>query len=154
MDIPDINEFSNKVKNWQREETRHYLSLPLKSYVLSIIAFFGLCTTFLPWADVTVGFFAQAMAAGLHFFFGWLAFLVFAAIVGVLLFNKYIRLQEPYLTMAPLLGAGIAVLLTSVFILWRMFDVLYGSYLCLVFSIMLLLTVMFYDRIIPGKRKT
>ena len=152
MDIPDLNQVGSKVKKWQKEETSYFLSLPLKSYVLAALAFLGLCTTFMPWADVTVGFFAQAMAVGLHFFFGWLVFLVLGAVAGVLLFNKYIRLQEPFVTMLPLAGAGAAVLLTLIFILWHGFNVMYGAYLCLVLSVLLLVAVLFFDKIIPPKR--
>ena len=152
MIIPNLNEFVGKLKTWQKEETRYFLSLPLKSYIFSIIAFMGLCTTFLPWADVTVGFYAQALAVGLHFFFGWLAFLVFTSIIATLLFNKYLNLQKNITAIIPGSGALINVALTAVFILWHMFDVQYGVYLCLTISVILFIAVLFYDKIIPGNR--
>jgi hypothetical protein len=152
MDIPDLNEIGGKVNNWQKEERRHFLSLPLKNYILSIISFLGLCTTFLPWADVIVGFYAKALAPGLHFFSGWLVFLVFASVIGVLLFNKYVKLQEHLAAKIPLWVALANVALSLSFILWHLFDVQYGSYLCMLISVIFLLAVLFYDKIIPGKR--
>jgi len=151
MGITDLNELGTKVKSWQKEETRHFLSLSKKSYIIAIIAFLGVCTTFLPWADVIVGFYARAMAVGLHFFFGWLDFLVFSSIIATLLFNKYLKLQENIVDRVPILGAGIAVALPAVFILWHGFDVQYGAYLCLIISIVLLLTVLFIDKIMSQK---
>jgi hypothetical protein len=152
MDIPDLNEIGGKVKNWQKEETRHFLSLPLKNYILSSIAFLGLCTTFMPWADVIVGFYAHAVAVGLHFFFGWLVFLVFVSVIGFLLFNKYVKLQEPLAMKVPKWGGLVSVGLSFGFMIGRLFQVQYGSYLCLAFSVIFLLAVLFYDKIIPGKR--
>lgn len=151
MDIPNLNELGGKMNHWQKEETRHFLSLPRKSYVFAIIAFLGLCTTFLPWADVTVGFFARAQAVGLHFFFGWLVFLVFLGVIVVLLFNKYAKLKEDITAIVPIWSAIIVVALSALFILWNWFDVQYGVYLCLTFSVTFLLAVLFYDKIVGGK---
>jgi hypothetical protein len=152
MHVSDLNQLSGKVKNWQKVETRYFLSLPRKSYILAIIAFLGLCTTFLPWADVVVGFYAQALAVGLHFFFGWLIFLVYLSIIIVLLFNKYTKLKEDIAPNVPFWGGIITVALSALFILWNWFDVQFGVYLCLLFSLIFLLTVLFYDKIFPKKR--
>jgi hypothetical protein len=152
MDVSDLNEISGKVKNWQKEETRYFLSLPRKNFIFAIVAFLGLCTTFLPWADVIVGFYAQALAVGLHFFFGWLVFLVFISVIGVLLFNKYVKLPEPVAVKIPIWGALAAVLLSIGFITGHLFNVQYGSYLCLAISVIFLLVVLFYDKIFPDKR--
>jgi hypothetical protein len=154
MDIPDLNKIGDKVKHWQKEETSYFRALPLKNYVLSALAFLGLITTFLPWAEVTVGFFAKATDVGLHFFFGWLIFLVFAGVIGILLFNNYIKLQEALIQKIPLWSALASVGLSVGFIIGRVFDVQYGSYLCLAFSVIFLLAVMFYDKIIRGKQTT
>jgi len=83
-----MNDIAGKAKSTQKELSRYYRSLPRKNYVFSAIAFLGLCTTFLPWADVTVGFYAQALGVGLHFFKGWIIFLIFGSLIATLLFNK------------------------------------------------------------------
>jgi hypothetical protein len=152
MDITDLNEIGGKVKHWQKEEIHYFRSLPLKNYVLAALAFLGLITTFLPWAEVTVGFFAKATDVGLHFFFGWLIFLVFAGVIGILLFNNYIKVQEDLTQKIPLWSALAAVGLSVGFIIGRVFDVKYGSYLCLAFSLIFLLAVLFYDKLMPGKQ--
>ncbi len=152
MEVPDLNKIGGKVKHWQKEETVYFRSLTLKNYMLATLAFLGLVTTFLPWAEVTVGFFAKATDVGLHFFFGWLIFLVFAGVIGILLFNNYIKLQEAITQKIPLWSA-LAVLGLSVgFIIGHVFDVQYGSYLCLTISVIFLLAVLFYDKILPGKQ--
>jgi hypothetical protein len=151
MDFPELHGLGGKVNKWQKEETRHFLSLPKKSYILSLIAFLGICTTFLPWADVIVGFYARAQAVGLHFFFGWLIFLVFASVIATLLFNKYLKLQENVTSKVPKYGAVVVVALSAGFILWHLFDVKYGSYLCMLLSAIFLSAILFYDKIMHGK---
>lgn len=151
MEFPDLNEIGDKVKTWQQEETRHYLALPRKNYILSAIAFLGIVTTFLPWGDVTVGFYARALAVGLHFFKGWLVFLVFVAIIASLLFNKYLKLEDFVVARVLSLGSYLSVGLTLLFIIWHTFNVQYGAYVCLGISVIFLLSVRFYDKIMLSK---
>ncbi len=151
MDLSELNEIGSKVNSWQKEETRYFKSLPLKNYIFAAIAFLGLCTTLLPWGDVIVGFYAQAVAVGLHFFKGWLIFLVFGYIIAILLFNKYLKLKENLTAIVPILGAGAAVVLSLGFIVWHLFKVQYGAYLCLGISIILFLTVLMFDKLVPKR---
>lgn len=145
MDLPEINEIGDKVKHWQADETRYYKSLPLKNYIFSAVAFVGIITTCLPWADVTVGFYNKAMAVGLHFFKGWLIFLSFSAVFVIMLFNKHIKISEKHAEKVPVYAAFITSSLTLIFLIWKLFSVSYGVYLCLAVSLLFLFLVWYFN---------
>ncbi|MEI6124158.1 MAG: hypothetical protein WCQ95_11095 [Bacteroidota bacterium] len=135
MELPEFNEIGNKVRGWQTEETNYYKSLPRSNYVLSALAFIGLVATCLPWADITIGFYNNGVSAvGLHFFMGWLCFLAFAAIIALLIFNKYLKIHEKYVYLLPMVASIVAGGLALAFMVWKGFKVHVGVYLTLVFA--------------------
>ncbi|MCK9611559.1 MAG: hypothetical protein PHR81_02990 [Bacteroidales bacterium] len=146
MSLPEINEIGEKVKHWQAGETRYFRNLPLKNYVYFVLALFGMFTTWLPWADVTVGFYNKAMAVGLYFFPGWLVFLCFLTVAGVSIFNKHIKIKEKYAVKVPAYAAIISTALITVFLIWKLFNVRYGILLCSAASLALLFFVWYYDK--------
>ena len=145
MSLPEINEIGDKVKHWQVDETRYLRSLPLKNYIFSAIALLGLITACLPWADVTVGFYNKAMAIGLHFFKGWLVFLTYLGVFCIMLFNKHLKIAQIYAEKAPVYGALISCSLVLIFILWNLFRVRYGVYLCFAVSLFFLFSVWHFN---------
>jgi hypothetical protein len=145
MSLSEINDIGDKVKHWQADETRYYKSLPLKNYIFSAVALLGIIATCLPWADVTVGFYNKVMAVGLHFFKGWLVFLSFSAVCIIMLFNKHIKISEKYAEKIPIYAAIITSSLTSIFLIWKLFHVRYGVYLCLTFSLLFLFLVWYFN---------
>ncbi|HNW89280.1 MAG TPA: hypothetical protein PKN48_06425 [Bacteroidales bacterium] len=145
MDLPEINDIGDKVKHWQKDETKYYRSLPLKNYIFSAIAILGIIATCLPWADVTVGFYNKVMAVGLHFFKGWMVFLTYLAVIAVMLFNKHIRIEEKWAEKVPVYAAFATSSFTLVFIIWKLFQVRYGVYLCLAVSLLFLFSVWYFN---------
>ncbi len=145
MELPEINELGEKVKHWQTEETRYYRMLPLKNYVFSVMAFMGIIATCLPWADITVGFYNKAMAVGLHFFSGWIIFLIYIAVIGIMLFNKHLKVDIKLAEKAPAYAAITISALTLVFIVWKLFRVRYGVYICLAVSLVFLFLVWYFN---------
>ncbi|HQI71485.1 MAG TPA: hypothetical protein PLT47_12085 [Bacteroidales bacterium] len=145
MELPEINELGEKVKHWQTEETRYYRKLPLKNYVFSVMAVLGITATCLPWADITVGFYNKAMAVGLHFFSGWIIFLIYIAVIVLMLFNKHFKVDSKLAEKAPAYAAITTSALTLIFIVWKLFRVRYGVYLCLVVSLVFLFLVWYFN---------
>lgn len=145
MALPEINDISEKVKHWQSDETRYFRSLPVKNYIFSVIALLGMVFTCLTWADVTVGFYNKAMAIGLHFFLGWLAFLTFLGVFCIMLFNKHLKVREAFAEKVPLYGAVVTCMLTVIFIIGKLFHVRYGVYLCFADSLAFLYFVWHFN---------
>jgi len=141
MELPEINELGEKVKNWQSEETKYFRTLPVKNYLFSLMAVLGITATCLPWADITVGFYNKAMAVGLHFFAGWIIFLIYIAVVVIMLFNKHLKVENKLAEKIPFYAAAVASALTLFFLIWKLFNVRYGVYLCLGVSLVFLFLV-------------
>ncbi len=138
MSLPEFKEIGEKVKGWQADETRYYRSLPLKNYFYAAVALAGIVATCLPWADVIVYFAQPRMAVGLHFFIGWLIFLIYLAVFVIVLFNKQIKINENNVEKLPLYASIITSSLTAIFLIWNLFHVRYGVYLCLFISLLFL----------------
>jgi len=145
MALPEINDIGDKVKHWQSDETKYYRSLPVKNYIFAAIALLGMISTCLTWADVTVGFYNKAMAEGLHFFLGWLAFLTFLGVFCIMLFNKHLKVKEKFAEKVPLYGAVVSCILAFIFILGKLFHVRYGVYLCFADSLVFLYFVWHFN---------
>lgn len=146
MSLPEFKEIGDKVKDWQADETRYYRSLPIKNYFFAAIAIAGIVATCLPWADVIVYFAQPRMAVGLHFFIGWLIFLIYLALFVVVLFNKQIKISEDYAEKLPLYASLIASSLTLIFLIWNLFHVRFGVYLCLFVSLLFLFLAWHFEK--------
>ncbi len=146
MSLPEINELGDKVKHWQSGETSYYRSLPVKNYIFAILSLLGIITTCLPWASVTVGFYNKAIAVGLHFFKGWINFLCFLIVFCIMLFNRHIKVGKMYEEKVPLYGAIVTSSLTLIFLVWKLFQVRIGVYLCLVDSLAFLFFVWYFKK--------
>lgn len=145
MELTEISELGERVKNWRSAETSYFRTLPVKNYLFSLMAVLGITAICLPWADVTVGFYNQAMAVGLHFFAGWIIFLVYLAIVVMMLFNKHLKVDNKLVEKAPLYAGVVASALTLFFLIGKLFKVRYGVYLCLGVSLVFLFLVWYFN---------
>ncbi|HNX06434.1 MAG TPA: hypothetical protein PKL96_02510 [Bacteroidales bacterium] len=145
MELTEISELGERVKNWRSAETSYFRTLPVKNYLFSLMAVLGITATCLPWADVTVGFYNQAMAVGLHFFAGWIIFLVYLAVVVMMLFNKHLKVENKLVEKAPLYAGAVTSALTLFFLIGKLFKVRYGVYLCLGVSLVFLFLVWYFN---------
>ncbi len=146
MALSEFNGVGNKLKDWQSEEIKYYRGLPFSNYLISIIAFIGIVSICMPWADVTIGFYSDAMAVGLHFFLGWLCFLSFSSIISLLLFNRYLKIHEKYIELVPLIASIISILLSLAFTIWHLFHVHFGVYLTFVSALFIVIIFFYFKR--------
>lgn len=145
MKLPEINEIVEKVKHWKSDETNYYKTLPPKYYFYAVIALVGIVATCLPWASVTVGFYNEAIGVGLRFFKGWLVFLIYIAVFGIMLLNKHLKIRKEFYEKVPLYGASATTALTLLFMIWKLFHVKFGVYLCLLISVVFLFAIWYFE---------
>lgn len=127
-------------------EVSHFKKIPVPDYIFSVIAFIGIITVFMPWADVTVGFYAKTVASGMQFYKGWLVFLVFLNFIIIKLFNRYLKIKVEYAQKIIFWGPLIIFSLCLIFIIWHLFKVNYGVYLSAIISVLLFIFNRFITR--------
>lgn len=139
---------TGRAGGWLLSEKEYLRNVPRTHYILSLIAFGGMITTFLPWADTIIGINSRAQAVGLHFLAGWYTFLCYLMVFAVLLLNNFLRIGPGWAMAMPSVLSVASAALPLLFILINLFDVRYGVYLSLTCGLMLFLMVWRRKRII------
>lgn len=148
----DLDSVKKTIASESREQLNYFAGLPRKNYVYAFVSLLGIATTIMPWAKSELGFFIVTLTSGMQFFFGWLVFLIYLAFFVLMLFNKYLKVNQEIIKLLPKYASAAASALSLLFIAWRLFLVSYGAYLCLGISLILFVYTWFLAKKNPTEK--